>query len=172
MLRSLAVLGMVLSVGCGVAAADSAEALITGTSSDYDVAGTLTLADSPEGLKISGTISGVPPGDHGFHIHSYGQCGQGGKAAGGHYNPKGTSHGLLSADGPEGAHAGDLGNMTVAENGQAEVSLTIPGLTVSGGDYPVAGRAFIVHADPDDFGQPTGNAGGRIGCGVIVITGD
>jgi len=74
----------------------------------------------------------VPPGKHGFHIHENGDCGDGGKAAGGHYNPNGVSHGLLLRDGFQKAHAGDLGNVEIDANGRGKLEAVLPGLTLAG----------------------------------------
>ena len=91
------------------------------------------------------------------------------KSAGGHYNPAGHSHA-----GPETdrRHAGDLGNLVADASGAAHYELEVTGLTVAGEWNPVIGRAIVVHRDPDDLvSQPTGNAGPRIGVGVIGVTG-
>ena len=114
----------------------------------------------------------MPPGLHGFHIHEFGGCGDSGKAAGGHYNPEGAMHGMLAKDGPHKAHAGDMGNITVDANGGATLETVLPNVHLTGGASSVAGRAVILHEKADDFSQPTGNAGGRIACGPIVITGN
>ena len=75
----------------------------------------------------------------------------------------------LARDGSENAHAGDMGNIEVKEDGSASYKAFIPGLSVSEGERSIAGRAVILHIQQDDYGQPTGNAGARIGCGTIVI---
>ena len=152
-----------------VAFAATGVASIKGTKPDSSLSGKAVLTDTPEGLKISLSFENVPPGKHGFHIHENGSCADEGKAAGGHYNPEGTSHGLLSKDGFEHAHAGDFGNVEIDSNGSGRLEVVMPGLTLTGEKYNVAGRSFILHEKEDDFGQPTGNAGGRIGCGVIEL---
>ena len=164
---ALLVLGMLPAATCS---AETAEAIIAGTSEGSPMTGTILLTDAPEGLQVSAKVSNVPPGTHGFHIHEFGSCENGGKAAGGHFNPDGVQHGDLLVDGFSVAHAGDLGNLEVGEAGLGSFSGVYPGLSLSQGQYAVAGRAFIVHAEADDFGQPTGNAGARIGCGSILIT--
>jgi len=152
--------------------AASAKAIIQGTAEGSKISGVVTFNDSPEGLQIAAEIAGVPSGNHGFHIHEYGDIGNMGKAAGGHYNPMNHDHGHVVNDGLDKAHAGDLGNITVQKGGTGELAITVPGLTVTGGSHSVAGRAVIVHEKVDDFGQPTGNAGSRIAAGIIVITGN
>lgn len=145
-------------------------ARLTSTSPDSMVSGTVLLTETPDGLRMVARVEHAPPGRHGFHIHENGSCADAGKGAGGHYNPTGASHGFLPEAGMHGAHAGDFGNITVDNDGIGTLELTLPGLSVSGGRYPVAGKAVILHADTDDLTtQPTGNAGARIACGVILV---
>ncbi len=170
-MRSIQVLGILAILGLlsNVSAAETGRAVIAGTEPGSNLAGEMKLEETDAGLRIEVTLSGAAPGEHGFHVHAFGSCDAGGKAAGGHYNPDGVKHGSLQKDGPTGAHAGDLGNLRVQPDGTASFTATLEPLTLSGARYPVAGRAVILHAQPDDFGQPTGNAGARIGCGTIVI---
>jgi Cu-Zn family superoxide dismutase len=146
-------------------------AMITGTTPSSPVYGTVKLEDTGAGLKITAELSGLTPGDHGFHIHEFGLCSEAGKAAGSHYNPNKTAHGDAVKSGVKHAHAGDMGNAKAGADGKAMLQVVIPKVTLNG-KYPVAGRAFIVHEKADDFGQPVGNAGGRLGCGVISVTGE
>lgn len=140
------------------------------------VSGTLTFTQVDGGVSIAGTISGLPPNTaHGFHIHENGACGDStgtdgtvtvGGAAGGHWNPAGHMHA-----GPGGeSHLGDLGNITANASGDATVSITKAMMTIGDSSMTdVLGKSVIVHANPDDLTtQPTGNAGGRIGCGVVA----
>ena len=154
----------------GSAAAQTGQAMLQPTTDDSPVSGQVVFTETPEGLDIVVDVSGVSPGAHGLHIHQFGRCDDGGKAAGGHYNPDNAPHGFAPKDSFEHAHPGDLGNITIGDNGIGHLELTVPGLSLIEGDYPVAGRAVVLHEKADDFGQPTGNAGGRIGCGSIVIT--
>ena len=135
----------------------------------HDELGVILLEDTGVGLKMSAQISKASPGKHGFHIHEFGSCADMGKAAGGHFNPNSVPHGDLITDGLFQAHSGDLGNFEIGSDGTGTLELTLPGLTISGGSYAVAGRAFILHTKPDDFGQPTGNAGSRVACGTIIV---
>ena len=147
--------------------AGTAKAVIGGTAPDSKISGSAIFEDTPDGLVVEVKIENVSPGPHGFHIHENGSCAEAGSAAGGHFNPEGVKHGFIPEDGFTGAHAGDFGNIEVGADGKGSLRLVIPGLTTSGGKYNVKGRAVIVHEKQDDFGQPTGNAGGRIGCGLI-----
>ncbi len=150
--------------------AEKAVAHVRPTQEGGAVAGDVLFEDTAGGLKVSAKVSGLAPGDHGFHIHQYGVCTDSGKAAGGHYNPEGAPHGLLTKDGVQHAHAGDLGNILIAADGTGNIESLIPGLTLLTGSHAVAGRSVIIHENKDDFSQPLGNAGSRVGCGEIVIT--
>ncbi len=152
------------------AAAALAKADIRSTGTELSLTGTIFFTDTSEGLHVMAELKGLPPGKHGFHIHENASCADAGKAAGGHYNPAGAPHGLLTKDGLQHAHAGDFGNVESDKNGNAKLELTLPGLSIEGGQYNVAGHAVILHEKEDDFGQPTGNAGGRIGCGLIEMS--
>lgn len=157
-------------LGVSASSAETAVVIIQGTQQGSALSGKAVLKDTPAGLEIRASLSGVSPGKHGFHIHQFGACGDAGKAAGGHFNPDGVQHGLLMKDGFVHAHAGDLGNIEAAADGTAKYEAVIGSLSLSGDKYSVAGRSLILHEKEDDFGQPTGNAGGRVGCGGIFIT--
>jgi Cu-Zn family superoxide dismutase len=148
----------------------TATATLSDPSGKSNVRGQASFTETAKGLLIKATVSKAPPGLHGFHIHEKGSCQDNGNAAGGHFNPDKVKHGKLVTDGFANAHAGDLGNISIAPNGSGSIRQTIPGLTLTKGKYAIANHAIILHAKKDDFGQPTGNAGGRIGCGVIKTT--
>ena len=123
---------------------------------------------------ISADITGLTPGLHGFHIHQFGNLTQGCMTAGPHFNPAGKTHGC---PGREERHVGDLGNVNVAEDGSCHYEIDDE-LVSLWGDDNVYGRSFVVHANVDDLGdgghelsKTTGNAGGRLACGVIGISG-
>lgn len=156
----------VLSFSSPVFAA-SAKAILEGTSEHSELVGVVRFQDTDEGLRTEVSIFGAEPGLHGIHIHEVGSCADGGNAAGGHFNPKQVKHGFLPTEGLMQAHAGDFGNIEINESGEGTLFLIIPELTVTGGENNVEGRSVILHEKKDDFGQPTGNAGGRVGCGVI-----
>jgi Cu-Zn family superoxide dismutase len=161
----LLMLGMAAQV-----CAETGVASVKGTAEGTAIAGTVSFQDVKAGLKVTAKLSGLTPGEHGFHIHQFGSCADAGKASGGHFNPMDSPHGFLPKDGLRKAHAGDMGNITAAADGTAVLELTLPRISLSAGKFDVAGRAVIIHEKADDFSQPLGNAGGRIGCGVIVIT--
>jgi Cu-Zn family superoxide dismutase len=120
-----------------------------------------------DGVRVTGEVTGLPPSSkHGFHIHEFGDMSAtDGTSMGGHFNPEDMAHGL-----PDSAarHAGDMGNIESDARGVAKVDRTIEGMGMSGRSS-IFGRGIVVHEKPDDGGQPTGNAGGRIGYGVIGV---
>ena len=167
--RWTAIVGLVVGLWSVNAWAETGKAVIRATGKGSPVAGTATLEDTPQGLRVAVRVSGLTPGKHGIHIHQYGSCGGEGNGAGSHFNPDNAPHGFLPKDGLTKAHPGDLGNIEVGRDGSGSLSVVLPGVVLSGGAHSVAGRTVILHEKVDDFGQPTGNAGGRIGCGTIII---
>jgi Cu-Zn family superoxide dismutase len=129
--------------------------------------GTVWFTAGPGGVTVKATIKGLAPGSHGFHVHEFGDCtAPDAASAGGHFNPKGAPHGAPT---DAAHHAGDLGNIQAAADGTATLEWKDPAMKLDGPEG-VIGHAVIVHANPDDLKtQPTGNAGGRVGCGVIGI---
>ena len=121
-----------------------------------------------DSVKVTANLEGLNPGQkHAMHIHEFGDCSSpDGMSAGGHYNPEGHPHALPESN---QRHAGDLGNVQADDQGHAHYEITVTNVTVAGTKNPIVGRGVIVHAKPDDGGQPVGNAGGRIACGVIGI---
>jgi Cu-Zn family superoxide dismutase len=146
-----------------------AQATISDPTGKSKLSGQVTFTETGKGTLIRAQVSNAPSGFHGFHIHEKGNCKDGGNAAGGHFNPNNVKHGKIITDGFANAHAGDLGNILIAADGVGNLTQTVPGLKLSEGKYAIANHAVIVHSQKDDFGQPTGNAGGRIGCGVISL---
>ncbi len=128
--------------------------------------GKATFTETEGGVHVVLNVEGIEPGDHGTHIHETGDCSSpDGKSAGGHFNPHTKDHGLPGA---EKRHLGDLGNITIGKDGKGTLEITAPGANLKEGDASsFVGRAIIVHAKKDDGGQPVGNAGDRVGCGVI-----
>ena len=135
--------------------------------SGSSVSGTVTFAEKEGKTEIAVDLKGLKPGDHGFHIHEKGDCSApDATSAGDHFNPGKHPHG--APDAPQ-HHGGDLGNLTAGEDGSVQTTLTVDFLTVAEGESSVVGRAVVVHEKPDDMkSQPAGNAGPRIGCGVVA----
>jgi len=130
--------------------------------------GQVKFTQDGDKVKVVSHIKGLNPGQkHAIHINQYGDCSSmDGMSAGGHYNPEGNPHGLPDSD---KRHAGDLGNLQADSEGKAHYEITVSNVSVAGTKDPIIGRAVIVHAKLDDGGQPVGNAGGRIACGVIGV---
>ncbi|HCT85314.1 MAG TPA: superoxide dismutase family protein [Candidatus Margulisbacteria bacterium] len=130
------------------------------------VTGLLSFRQTDNGVRISGTITGLTPGVHGIHIHEYGTCNADASAAGGHFNPNKSQHGSPTS---KSRHAGDLGNITANQKGVASVNIIGKHISL-GGNNNVIGRAIVIHERADDYiTQPSGNSGKPIGCGTIGI---
>nr|ACU77879.1 putative superoxide dismutase [Schizochytrium sp. FJU-512] len=130
-----------------------------------------TVVFTPEGdsVKVTGEVSGLTPGKHGFHIHQFGDVSSGCASTGGHYNPAGKTHGAPTDD---ERHAGDLGNIEANGEGVAKIDIVDAGFKIP----EIIGRAVVVHEGEDDLGagghelsKTTGNAGGRKCCGIIGL---
>ena len=138
------------------------------TAADSRLKGKIKFNEEKGGVVVLAEVWNAPPGKHGLHIHENGVCSDGGKAAGGHFNPSGNPHGFAPKDFPLHAHPGDMGNINVGADGHGTLKLHMPELGLaSSSRYDIRHHAVILHEKVDDFSQPTGNAGGRIGCGVI-----
>ncbi|HTU89177.1 MAG TPA: superoxide dismutase family protein [Gemmataceae bacterium] len=133
----------------------------------YKAEGVVHFTATEDGVEIVGEISGLKPGDHGFHIHEFGDVSSGDpKCHGGHFNPGKKKHG-----GPTDVerHVGDLGNISANNRGKAEIRMTDRQIALSG-PRSIIGRAVIIHAKADDLkSQPSGDAGDRIAGGVVGI---
>ncbi|KAF3442230.1 hypothetical protein FNV43_RR16146 [Rhamnella rubrinervis] len=122
-------------------------ALITG---DTGIRGSVQFVQDPNGAThVTGKISGLSPGLHGFHIHALGDTTNGCNSTGPHFNPLKKNHGAPS---DKERHAGDLGNITAGSDGVAEISISDRQIPLSG-IHSILGRAVVVHADPDDLGK-------------------
>lgn len=141
--------------------------VIRGTAGNEKVQGVVTFTQEGDKLKVVADLEGLTPGQHGFHIHEWGDLRSAdGTSLGGHYNPQGHPHG---APGQAKSHAGDFGNVTAGDDGKAHLELELSDVTLTG-KSAILGRGMVVHAGTDDLkSQPTGDAGGRVGVGVIGV---
>ncbi|MBX7482398.1 superoxide dismutase family protein [Qipengyuania qiaonensis] len=131
-------------------------------------AGTVQLLSNGQTVTVAVAAAAMSPGEHGFHLHTTGQCtAPDFTSAGGHLNPGNKTHGSLS---PGGQHLGDMPNLIVGANrtGSTEVQLEGNARDVIEDIFDADGTAVVVHAGPDDYRtDPAGDAGSRIACGVL-----
>lgn len=148
------------------AGADSASAIVVDASGA--TLGTIAIRSADGGVALGGTLSGLPPGQHGFHVHQTGRCSPDFAAAGAHFAPAGNAHGFEAESGP---HAGDLRNLEVGDDGSVTVDQVNDRISLTTGDAALLdadGAALIIHTGPDDYRtQPSGGSGDPIACGVI-----
>jgi len=123
-------------------------------------------------IKVEGSIKGLKDGKHGFHIHQFGDVTNGCTSAGPHFNPFGKTHGSKDDD---TRHVGDFGNV-IAKDGVATFQFEDQQAEIFGNNS-IIGRCMVIHEDEDDLGKgtnedskKTGNAGKRLGCGIIGFT--
>jgi Cu-Zn family superoxide dismutase len=158
------ILGLAFAVATHAGETNKAVATLQPTKGNQ-VAGTVTFTKEEGGVRVVADLTGLTPGEHGFHIHEKGDCSDPeAKSAGGHFNPGKHQHA-----GPDAAerHAGDLGNITADASGKAHYDRLDKQIELDGPDR-IVGRSVIVHEKVDDLKtQPTGNAGARVACGVI-----
>ena len=139
------------------------------TASGSDVAGEAVFMQDGDDIMLIVDVWNASPGLHAVHIHEVGDCSaDDGTSAGGHWNPTGADHGRW---GGESFHLGDLGNIPVGSDGTGYIERTTDLWDMgTGSGRDIVGKSIIVHAGEDDFvSQPSGAAGGRIGCGVIEL---
>lgn len=151
-----------------VQAAESAEAVISGTYPDTTVTGTATFSTVNGKVKMVLNITAAAKANKtvAVHIHEHPGCGDQGKDAHGHWNPTKVNHGKWGSD---AFHSGDIGNIELDKDGKGSKELETDRWTIGGDSTKnILNRSIIVHGGVDDFKtQPTGNAGNRIGCGII-----
>ena len=141
-------------------------AVITPTKGN-SVHGVVTFEEVDKGVHIVAHLTGLTPGKHGFHIHEFGDISSDdGSSAGGHFNPMDMPHSMPMS---EKRHAGDMRNIEADASGNAHLDY-IDSVVKLNGHNSIIGHGVIVHEKEDDFTtQPTGNAGARVGNGVIGI---
>jgi Cu-Zn family superoxide dismutase len=130
------------------------------------VSGTVTFTEVADGVQVHAEISGLTPGNHGFHVHEFGDCSAAdASSAGAHFNPTNKPHG-----GPDAAerHVGDMGNVQADASGKTKLEYVDHQISLTNDQRSVIGRSVVVHAKADDLkSQPAGDSGARVACGVI-----
>jgi Cu-Zn family superoxide dismutase len=140
--------------------------LMPTTKTQSTVKGTVTFTKTSSGIHVHGEISGLTPGEHGFHVHEFGVWNEDGMASGGHFNPTKAPH---ASHASEKRHVGDMGNIKADASGTAIVDLDDELMTFEG-PTSIIGRGLVVHAKADDLKtQPSGEAGGRLAVGIIGV---
>ena len=130
------------------------------------LSGTVTFTEVADGVQVRAEITGLAPGNHGFHVHEFGDCSAAdASSAGAHFNPTNKPH--AGPDAPE-RHVGDMGNVEADASGKATLEYLDHQISLTNDQQSAIGRSVIVHAKADDLkSQPAGDSGARIGCGVI-----
>ena len=171
-IRNLLLIGLLgLGAACSLAAREP-RAIAEIKDKDGRAIGRAMFRQQGDVVLVRVDVKGLKPGLHAVHVHATGRCDPPAfTTAGGHFNPANRKHGLNSS---AGAHGGDLPNMLVAGDGTGAFAVKSDGFAIKPGAASVFdgdGSALIIHAGIDDHAtDPTGNAGDRVGCGVIVPT--
>jgi Cu-Zn family superoxide dismutase len=159
-----------MAVGVLVVPASAQTATATLKDANGKDVGKADLTETPHGVLLKLSLKDFPAGERAFHIHAVGKCEPPFTSAGGHFNPAGKKHGMLAAD---GAHAGDMPNLFIPATGELTAEVANPAITLVDGKpnsvFDADGSAIVIHAGADDYKtDPTGNAGDRVACGVIM----
>jgi len=130
------------------------------------VSGTITFTEVADGVQVHADIAGLTPGNHGFHVHEFGDCSAAdASSAGAHFNPTNKPHAAPDA---ADRHVGDMGNVEADGSGKAKLEYLDHQISLTNDQQLVVGRSVVVHAKADDLkSQPAGDSGARVACGVI-----
>jgi len=103
-------------------------------------------------VHVTGSITGLSPGDHGFHVHTRGDLTDGCTSVLGHFNP-------TMADNVSMREVGDLGVLVADSEGKVEIDMMDQLIKLSG-PHNIVGRSVVVHE---------GAGGARLACALIGI---
>jgi len=130
------------------------------------VSGTVIFTEEADGVQVRAEITGLTPGNHGFHVHEFGDCSAAdASSAVAHFNATNNPHA-----GPDAAerHVGDMGNVEADASAKATLEYVDHQISLTNDQRSVIGRSVVVHAKADDLkSQPSGDSGARVACGVI-----
>ncbi|HUH35076.1 MAG TPA: superoxide dismutase family protein [Moheibacter sp.] len=166
-MKKFAIGAFLLSIGIFTTSCSSTKTLSYDIlpKSDTQTAGKVTFKQNGDKVTMQVDVTGLTPGAHAIHLHEIADCSApDAMSTGGHWNPAGSDHGKW---GDEHFHMGDIGNLMADENGHASMTFTTDHWCISCLDEnkDIMNKSVIIHAEEDDFHtQPTGNAGGRVGC--------
>lgn len=168
---SLAAAGLALAAVAGpaVAIGEKAQADIRGR--DGKDLGVVAVVETTSGVLLKVRLKGLSPGPHGFHLHESMKCEGDFSSAGAIYNPLGAKHGFLNDEGPM---AGDLPNLYANAQGEVELDLLSPFVTLNKDAeesvFDTDGTSIVIFEKADDYvSEPDGNAGARIACGPLLV---
>ena len=135
------------------------------------VNGEAKFIQSKDKVTLNIDVKGLTYGLHAFHIHEFGDCSSiDAKSAGGHWNPNNNKHGKW---GTKSHHKGDIANLFADSSGNSSLKFETDLWCLDCNDKSknILNKSLIIHQDADDFhSQPSGNAGKRIGCGIIKLS--
>jgi len=146
-----------------------AQAVLQPSFPDTMVSGTVnfdTLKMGKVKMQLEITVPSKAGKTVAVHIHEHGDCSNKAEMAHGHWNPTQSQHGKWDSG---NFHLGDIGNVKLDSKGKGQLTMETFRWTLGGSwSKNIVGKAIIIHGGMDDYKtQPTGNAGTRIGCGVI-----
>jgi Cu-Zn family superoxide dismutase len=145
------------------------------TTSDGGITGQATFVTAGDNVDVALDVQHAPPGQRAWHIHQGTSCGRDkladggmgppGSAAGPHWNPMKAPHGYPTA---KIHHPGDFGNFTVDPSGKGTAKISTNAFNLDDtGEMSAIGHALIIHGGTDDGAGENGDAGPRVGCGII-----
>ena len=131
-----------------------------------NITGTVTFTEVADGVQVQAEITGLSPGEHGFHVHEFGDCSAAdASSAGAHFNSTSQPHGAPDA---AARHVGDMSNVEADASGAAKLTYLDHNMSLANDQRSIIGRSVVVHAKADDLkSQPAGDSGARVACGVI-----
>ena len=148
-----------------MASCTTTKTLTINPKSGTNTQGTAKFTQKNKMVEMDINVYKLTPGIHAIHIHEFGDCSsKDATSAGGHWNPSGEKHGKWDKG---SFHMGDIGNLVADKSGTARLVFKTDKWCMNCADETknIMGKSIVIHAAKDDFKtQPTGDAGGRVGC--------